>query len=351
MKKMIPLFVALLAAAAAYAAAPANFLEDWDAARKAAAETHKPIYIHFSTTWCTWCRKMEQDTYGDSKVKAALQRFVPASLDCTTGPQSPNPSRGAANNDLMDYFGGTGYPFLVITTPEKAVLAKATGYMAPAQILPFLEKGRQMFDRLQQSDAHYQTVLKEGGYDDTLKDMRFYAEVQLWDEASRLAARVKELDKDNAKGDRAEADWVEFQAAASHKPTSPDEQKQREDRMRELSDAIHKLDADNTHGILARLLRWETNKNITEMNGVRGSNEKTTHADAAAQKLEELQKVAPKASGIQTMWVDIGDGYAKAGHNDKAAMAYQKAIDPDPNGRAVESIKQKMAALKGKGGK
>ncbi|RPI59478.1 MAG: DUF255 domain-containing protein, partial [Planctomycetaceae bacterium] len=52
-------------------------------AMAAAKSADKPMYLHFTTTWCGWCRKIEKDVYATEAGKKALADFVPATLDCT----------------------------------------------------------------------------------------------------------------------------------------------------------------------------------------------------------------------------------------------------------------------------
>ena len=107
----------------AYGANVSGFHTTWAGARKAAEAAGKPIYLHFTTTWCGWCRKIESDTYTSELGSAALEGFVAASLDCTDA----DSSAGRVNIELMRGFGGRGFPFLVMVTSEGMVLKTISG--------------------------------------------------------------------------------------------------------------------------------------------------------------------------------------------------------------------------------
>ena len=53
-----------------------GFHTSWDAARKAARKEGKPLYVHFTTTWCGWCRKIEDEVYAHKEGREALKAFI-----------------------------------------------------------------------------------------------------------------------------------------------------------------------------------------------------------------------------------------------------------------------------------
>jgi len=102
---------------------------DYAAARKEAAEAGRPLVLKFSTDWCGPCRKLEATTLRDPKIVAALnERFVPVKLD------------GDKEHDLMAEFKVTGFPTVLVVTPEGKVVGRTSGFRTPAELTAVLDK-------------------------------------------------------------------------------------------------------------------------------------------------------------------------------------------------------------------
>ncbi len=130
MKRTLLLLTLLAVSSSLFAAgAVPGFYTDYDKALAEAKKLDKPLYIHFTTDWCGWCRKIENDIYKKDEGKAALKPFVAVSLNCTKGKP-----KAAAYNALMKKYGMGGYPALVMITPDETLLSKFSGYK---QMTPF----------------------------------------------------------------------------------------------------------------------------------------------------------------------------------------------------------------------
>ena len=58
------------------------------AAQKLAIEQDKPLMIVFGASWCTYCHKLERETFGDKRIATVIEReFIPVHLDYDKEPK------------------------------------------------------------------------------------------------------------------------------------------------------------------------------------------------------------------------------------------------------------------------
>ncbi len=106
---------------------------DWSAAVAKAEAKKKPIMIDFYTDWCGWCKVLDQKTFPDSRVIAAMSGVVAVKLN--------GEKEGA---ELVKKYGVRGYPTIVFTTPEGRMLESEGGFIGPesfAQIVQHVVDG------------------------------------------------------------------------------------------------------------------------------------------------------------------------------------------------------------------
>ena len=107
--------------------------QDLPSALAEAAERGVPVFVDFSTSWCGWCRRLEQDTYSHPSVWGRLKdTFALAHLD------------GDKEKELVQQYGVRGYPNLLILDKDGQVLFRHAGYANPETFLaryiePFAE--------------------------------------------------------------------------------------------------------------------------------------------------------------------------------------------------------------------
>ncbi len=103
--------------------------QTWGAEAFALAEReHKPILLSISAVWCHWCHVMDETSYSDPRVIAAInERFVPVRVDNDRRP------------DINARYNQGGWPTTAFLAPAGALLAGAT-YMPPEQMLGALDQ-------------------------------------------------------------------------------------------------------------------------------------------------------------------------------------------------------------------
>jgi thioredoxin-related protein len=171
MRKILPpLMLLLLMSVGAYAAQQRPSAEQVLAAAKSAAvEQHKNIFLVFGASWCKPCHEMEA-FMEDAKIRPILEKyFVIASLNVEEE-QGKHPELNSPGAEkLVEDFGGKerGVPFIVFLDAQGKLLINSNrpargkdkggnvGYpAAPEEIDWFMQMLQKTFLSLTESDAH-----------------------------------------------------------------------------------------------------------------------------------------------------------------------------------------------------
>ena len=71
----------ILLVAGTLAAAPVQWETSLAAAQQRATRENKLIFLDVSTGWCSWCKKLQAETFPSPAGQAALSRVVPLHLE------------------------------------------------------------------------------------------------------------------------------------------------------------------------------------------------------------------------------------------------------------------------------
>lgn len=108
----------------------------FDEALERARAENKLVFVDVYADWCTWCSKMDEDVFIDSRVQAALLAFVPIKVDADKGG-----GRSVANRYRV-----RGLPAYLLVDGDGNVVGRFDGYWP---VEPFLAKlGRAAGGRL-----------------------------------------------------------------------------------------------------------------------------------------------------------------------------------------------------------
>jgi thioredoxin-related protein len=132
MRDRIYFLLALLCfVAPAHALRAMDFADTPEAARAeetvAEGAEPKPIFVMFSGPGCSWCRKMEVDTFPSESVAALAEKFLWVKVDVEE------------HEDLAAEFNVRGLPHLVVLDGQDRVIASQPGYLPPDRFAKFLE--------------------------------------------------------------------------------------------------------------------------------------------------------------------------------------------------------------------
>jgi len=120
---------ALFAGCSKGSSAPASneiaWIHNLDDGLKKAAEEGKPVMVDFYTEWCGWCKKLDEDTYSNARVKAKAAEFVAVKVDAEQHQASASK------------YGVEGFPTIVFTDAKGKEIHRVTGFAPPE---PFLSE-------------------------------------------------------------------------------------------------------------------------------------------------------------------------------------------------------------------
>ncbi len=118
----------VLMLAAANALADGSWLTDFEAAKKVAAESGKPILINFSgSDWCGWCIKLDKEVFAKPEfLSYAKDNLVLVHADFPRKKKLPK-EEAAQNKTLAATYGIQGFPTVVLVDATGKVIGQ-TGY-------------------------------------------------------------------------------------------------------------------------------------------------------------------------------------------------------------------------------
>jgi thioredoxin-related protein len=97
------------------------FQGSFDDLVRQATQSKKIIFIDFWTTWCVWCKRLDQDTFSNDEVARTMKDVLCYSVDAESKDGAP----------LAQRFGATGYPCLVFLDPNGSMRDRISGYLPP----------------------------------------------------------------------------------------------------------------------------------------------------------------------------------------------------------------------------
>jgi len=110
-----------------------GWLEWGQQAFERAQREDKPILLSISAVWCHWCHVMDETSYSDEAVIAAIRdRYVPVRVDNDRRP------------DVNARYNQGGWPTTAFLTPDGSLLAGAT-YLPPDQLHQALDQISQFY--------------------------------------------------------------------------------------------------------------------------------------------------------------------------------------------------------------
>ena len=89
---------------------------DFTKASKEAGKAGKPIMVDFYTDWCGWCKRLDRDTYSDSRVVDESAKFVCVKVN------------GDKYRNIVRKYRIDGYPTIIFFDKKTKELGRIVGY-------------------------------------------------------------------------------------------------------------------------------------------------------------------------------------------------------------------------------
>jgi thioredoxin-related protein len=96
---------------------------DYEEGMELARSENKSVIIYFHTDWCSWCERMDEDTFKNKDVVNEANEFISIKID------------GDDRDDLVDKYKVSGYPTVVFLNSTGYNTNKVVGYQNPTQFL------------------------------------------------------------------------------------------------------------------------------------------------------------------------------------------------------------------------
>ena len=104
-----------------------DWVTDLPAAQNKALSERKPMLIDFYAEWCSWCRRMDEETYGDPKVAELAKQFICVKIDTDKQP------------DVAKAYKVRGLPTTAFLSFEAKTIDIIPGYLPPEDFLKKME--------------------------------------------------------------------------------------------------------------------------------------------------------------------------------------------------------------------
>ena len=99
-----------------------EWIEDHDEGYARAAEVNKPMVLILYADWCSWSKRLLNDTVTDPRVQSYWDDFVWTKVDSNKHKQ------------YKEYYGQEGFPMIVLVAPDGEVVKKIGGFQDGRQL-------------------------------------------------------------------------------------------------------------------------------------------------------------------------------------------------------------------------
>ncbi len=97
-----------------------SWVDDYENALEKSKLRDKPLMIYFYTGWCSWCKKLERDTFSKDEIASLLNdNFICFKINVEQHPS------------FMTQYAIPGFPTILFLSPEGKEIGRIMGYKSP----------------------------------------------------------------------------------------------------------------------------------------------------------------------------------------------------------------------------
>lgn len=145
-KLLLSSLVMAMTANFTFAATGENWMTDFEAAKKKAAEEKKDLFVDFTgSDWCGWCIKLDKEVFAHEPFNEGVaDKFILVSLDYPQDKSKMSEELQAQNDELQKKFDIKGFPTILLMDAEGRPYAQ-TGYQqgGPEKYVEHLDELRE----------------------------------------------------------------------------------------------------------------------------------------------------------------------------------------------------------------
>lgn len=106
---------------------PPRQINSYKDALAAAKATNKQIYLYFSASWCTWCKKFSSETLSSPRVQNELDNYIVYKVDVDK------------ERTLASKYGVSGIPAHRVIDANEQTIKSGSGYKGEAAFILWLK--------------------------------------------------------------------------------------------------------------------------------------------------------------------------------------------------------------------
>lgn len=113
--------------------------KNFEQAAEIAAHDNKKLFVYVHTDWCSWCRKMENETFSDDAVAEYLNNnYIPVSIDAESQQRILFNGQRMTEEEVASALGVEGYPTNIFLSSDGDPITVAPGYLPPDRFMKVL---------------------------------------------------------------------------------------------------------------------------------------------------------------------------------------------------------------------